>query len=208
MKQGALWLTLPEWGRIVTACCRRRNGGRGQQAIRPLQRIMRAMQPLIRPAAPADQRAIRAWVWRAGLNPINLSWRNFVVAEVEGQIVGLGQLRPHADGSLELASLVVSPAHRGRGIGSQIVRALLASRRGPIYLFCENALQPYYTRLGFQPLQPADLPPALARMHRMARWLMRLASAVSRREMGIVAMRWERGCSMHGTPTGCGTTTG
>jgi len=151
---------------------------------------MRAMQPLIRPAAPADQRAIRAWVWQARLNPVNLRWRNFVVAEVEGQIAGIGQLRRHADGSLELASLVVAPAHRGRGIGSQIVRALLAGQQGPIYLFCENELQPYYTRLGFQPVQPADLPPALARMRRMATWLMRVASAISRREMGIVAMRW------------------
>ena len=151
---------------------------------------MRVMQPRIRPATAADQRAIRAWVWWARLNPVNLHWRNFVVAEVEGQMAGIGQLRHHADGSLEMASLVVAPAYRGRGIGSQIVRALLAGRQGPIYLFCENGLQPYYTRLGFEPVQQADLPPALARTHRMARWLMRAASAVSRREIGIVAMRW------------------
>lgn len=151
---------------------------------------MRVMQLRMRPATAADQRAIRAWVWSARLNPVNLRWRNFVVAEVEGQMAGIGQLRRHADGSIELASLVVAPAYRGRGIGSRIVRALLAGQQGPIYLFCERELQPYYSRYGFQLISPAMLPPALARMHRMATWLMRLASAVSRREMGIVAMRW------------------
>ncbi len=151
---------------------------------------MRAMQPRIRPATANDQRAIWAWVWRTGLNPLNLNWRNFVVAEVEGRLAGFGQLRPHRDGSLELASLVVRPAYRRQGIGSRIVRALLAGQRGPIYLFCESKLQPYYARTGFQPIRDTELPPALARMYRMATWLMRLASAVSRREMSIVAMRW------------------
>lgn len=94
---------------------------------------MRPMQPRIRPATVNDQRAIWAWVWRSGLNPLNLNWRNFVVAEVEGQLAGFGQLRPHRDGSLELASLVVRPAYRRQGIGSRIVRALLAGQQGPIY---------------------------------------------------------------------------
>jgi ribosomal protein S18 acetylase RimI-like enzyme len=97
------------------------------------RRIMRPMQPRIRPATVNDQRAIWAWVWRSGLNPLNLNWRNFVVAEVEGQLAGFGQLRPHRDGSLELASLVVRPAYRRQGIGSRIVRALLAGQQGPIY---------------------------------------------------------------------------
>lgn len=151
---------------------------------------MRIVQPHIRPATSADQRAIRAWVWSARLNPVNLRWRNFVVAEVEGQMAGIGQLRRHADGSLELASLVVAPAFRQHGIGSQIVRALLAGQQGPVYLFCKRELQPYYARLGFQPIRATELPPALARMHRMATWLMRVASALSRREIGIVPMRW------------------
>lgn len=151
---------------------------------------MRVMRAHIRPATAGDQRAIRAWVWSARLNPVNLRWRNFVVAEVAGQMAGIGQLRPHADGSLELASLVVAPAFRRHGIGSRIVRALLAGQQGPIYLFCEGKLQPYYARLGFDPIQAAELPPALARMYRLATGLARVASALRRREVGIVPMRW------------------
>ena len=144
----------------------------------------------IRPATPVDQPFIRALVRSAQLNPINLRWPNFVVAEVEGRVVGIGQLRPHSDGSKELSSLVVTPEHRGRGIGGQIVQALLSGQTGPIYLFCEPDLERYYARYRFQRVEPRELPKSLARMHRMASALMRIASLLARRDVRIIAMHW------------------
>jgi ribosomal protein S18 acetylase RimI-like enzyme len=48
--------------------------------------------------------------------------------------------------------LEVLPTHRGRGIGSELVRRLLA-QLGPLYmvdLTCDAELLPFYRRLGFE----------------------------------------------------------
>jgi len=145
----------------------------------------------IRRATQADQSAIQHMVRQAGLNPFNVRWSNFAVAEDDGQVIGVGQLRPHSDGSRELASLVVAPDSRRRGIGGQLVRALLADQRPPIFLFCEHDLEGYYARFGFQLVLRSALPKPLARMHRLANMLARVGSALSRREMRIITMRWD-----------------
>ena len=113
----------------------------------------------LRPATQADQSTITAMVRMAKLNPVNLRWANFWVAEADGHIVGVGQLRPHADGSRELASLVVQLANRHQDIGGRLVRQLLTLCPGPIYLFCEDALEGYYARFGFHGVGREVLPP-------------------------------------------------
>ncbi|HEY2941485.1 MAG TPA: hypothetical protein VGN09_03535, partial [Vicinamibacteria bacterium] len=61
----------------------------------------------IRPATQADQATIVRLVRRANLNRMNLRWPNFLVAESDGGVVGIGQVKTHRDGSRELASMVV-----------------------------------------------------------------------------------------------------
>ncbi|MCL5995826.1 MAG: GNAT family N-acetyltransferase [Chloroflexi bacterium] len=146
---------------------------------------------LIRKATPADQLTIRAMVRAARLNPINLRWPNFVVADDGGHVVGAGQLRPYGDGSRELASLAVIPIYQRLGIGGRIVRQLLADQRGPIYLMCEHTLEGYYERFGFRAIEGRALPKTMARMHRMGNLLMSVGSWLSRQELRISAMRWE-----------------
>ena len=156
------------------------------------------MEIRIRRAVPADQRDIQRMVRRAGLNPVNVRWQNFVVADVAGPapkpdsrrlIIGAGQLRPHRDGSRELASLVVAPDYRRRGVGGAIVRQLLSGQRGAVYLFCESGLESFYARFDFRCVPRQALPPPLARVHRLANLLASAGSALSRREMRIIAMR-------------------
>jgi N-acetylglutamate synthase-like GNAT family acetyltransferase len=128
----------------------------------------------LHPATEADQHTISAMVRGAGLNPVNLHWVNFWVAEADGRVVGVAQLRPHADGSRELASLVVDAAYRRQGIGEQLVRQLLATYHAPIYLFCEEPLGDYYARFGFYRVERRALPPPLARLYaagRVVTWL-------------------------------------
>lgn len=101
----------------------------------------------IRPAEASDQPLIREWVREARLDPTSLRWPQFVIAEIDGEVVGIGQVRPTTP---ELGSLVVRPDRRGEGIGGAVIRALLARYPGDMYLECRPALAAYYTRFGFE----------------------------------------------------------
>lgn len=105
----------------------------------------------IRPATADDQAVIRQWVRAEALDPTALHWSQFLVAELEGEIVGIGQVRPHRR-CRELGSLIVREDRRRRGIGAQIVEALLATEQGEVYLECLDEMASYYARFGFQPL--------------------------------------------------------
>ena len=119
----------------------------------------------IRPATQADQPTIRRMIREAGINPMSLKWPNFLVAEEDGLTVGVGQVKRHGDGSPELASLAVVPDRQGQGIGSALVRQLMARHEGEfLYLTCRSQLQGYYERFGFRRLQRADFPPYFARL--------------------------------------------
>jgi amino-acid N-acetyltransferase len=118
----------------------------------------------IRPATAEDQATISRLVKDARLNPMSLNWPNFIVAEEDDEIVGVGQVKAHGDGSRELASLVVVPARRGFGIGSEVIRTLLASHPGVLHLTCRRELQGYYERFGFRRLDRAEYPPYFARI--------------------------------------------
>lgn len=138
---------------------------------------------LIRRATAADQRAIRALVWGSGINPLGLAWQRFVVAEAGGAVVGTGQIKPHRDGSRELASIAVAPARRGEGLAGAIIRALQRGAGPPLYLTCAGRMAGFYPRFGFRALAPAEMPPGLRRRHR-------LAGAVAPRA-GLLVMGWD-----------------
>ena len=71
----------------------------------------------------------------------------------------MGQVKAHGDGSRELASIAVVPARQGQGIGSAVIRTLLASNPGAVlHLTCRRELQGYYERFGFRRLDRADYP--------------------------------------------------
>ena len=90
------------------------------------------MQVTVRRARQDDQPVISAMVRRARLNPANLHWDRFVIAERDGRAVGVAQLRRHSDGAIELASLVVEPDVRGQGIAGQLVDVLLAGEQASV----------------------------------------------------------------------------
>lgn len=128
-----------------------------------------------RPAAAADSRAIRALIWKVGINPIGLNWRRFLLAvDAQGQMLGCGQIKPHGDGSRELASIAVQPAAQGQGIGSAIITRLLENQPLPIYLTCRGSLGVYYQKFGFRSLAFDEMPPyfrKIIRLYRLLRWL-------------------------------------
>jgi predicted N-acetyltransferase YhbS len=101
----------------------------------------------------------------AGLNPMSLRWPHFLVAEEEGRVVGIGQVKPHRDGSRELASLAVVPSRQGGGIGSALIRELLATHgEGVLHLTCRSAMRGYYERFGFRLVPRREYPPYFGRL--------------------------------------------
>ncbi len=124
----------------------------------------------LRPATEADQKTIKTIVHEAGINPRGLDWQRFLVAEDQGQIVGIGQIKPHSDGSRELASIAVIPERQEQGIASRIIQGLLEKETGPLYLMCLDKMDEFYPRFGFRRIDsPTDLPPYFRRMYRFAR---------------------------------------
>ncbi len=146
----------------------------------------------LRAATAADQPRITQLVRAAHLNPIRLAWPNFLVAErIEAatpHVVGVGQLRPHKDGSVELASLVVVAEARHTGVGSQLVNALIGKADRPLYLMCESSKVTYYQRFGFYKLtNPLTMPRSLRRFYRLATTIERIA-AVFGKQPGQIAI--------------------
>ena len=144
----------------------------------------------IRPAAQADQKAIDRIIRDAGINPMSLDWRRFVVAE-EGsnpersrRIIGVGQVKPHDDGSRELASIAVIPGRQYQGIASEIIRALLANESGNLYLMCRAELESFYARFGFRAVDKKEMTPHFRKIIRVVNLFARIAGG-----RGIVMKR-------------------
>jgi amino-acid N-acetyltransferase len=129
----------------------------------------------IRPATEADQPTIRRLIKEANLNRMSLHWPNFVVAEEDGAIVGLGQVKAHQDRSRELASIAVVPARQGQGIGRALIERLLAREPGVVlHLTCRRELEGYYERFGFRRLERAEYPPYFRRLIPLVNVVVRL----------------------------------
>jgi len=145
----------------------------------------------IRPATEADQPAITALVRAAGINPFNLNWPRFRVAEDAGRVVGAAQIKIHSDASRELASLAVVPDRQGKGIGGALIAHWLAqpAGRSPLYLMCRSELEGYYSRFGFRKIERHEMPPYFRRMTRVAAVFMAIAALFGQHRTIIVMWR-------------------
>ena len=123
----------------------------------------------LRPAREEDFPAIRNLIHSVGINPTGLDWRRFLLAVTpEDEMIGCGQIKPHQDGSRELASIAVQKDWRGRGVASAIIERLVAGSDGPLYLTCRASLGKFYQRFGFRHLKPDEMPPYFRRINQLA----------------------------------------
>lgn len=124
-----------------------------------------------------DQPVIRRLVRIGRINPTGLDWKRFVVAvSPEGEVIGCGQIKPHRDGTNELASLVTHPKWRGKGVARALIEHLLASHGGDLYLMCRAELGPFYAKFGFRTLRPEEMSRYFRRIHRLVGLLDELSS--------------------------------
>jgi N-acetylglutamate synthase-like GNAT family acetyltransferase len=141
----------------------------------------------LRPAGHADAAAIRRLVWQVHINPMSLDWRRFtLVVDADGRMLACAQVKPHGDGTRELASLAVQPGWRGQGLAGVLIAHFQRQAGPPLYLTCRIALEPFYRRFGFRPLEDAELTPYFARLQRVAN----LFGWLARRRLESI-MRWD-----------------
>ncbi len=121
----------------------------------------------IRQARTADVRAVRDLVdiyspdgRLLSKNTVTLyeDVQEFIVAEIDNQIVGCGALHVMWEDLAEVRTVAVAPEHKGQGIGSKILDALSmrAHELGIHRLFCLTFEIDFFARHGF--VQIEDTP--------------------------------------------------
>jgi amino-acid N-acetyltransferase len=103
----------------------------------------------IRAATAADDATIKQMVRQARLDPTSLKWQHFMVAEHEGEIIAIGQVKQYP-GCQEIGSLATKPAYQGQAIATQIMDALEAQAGYPLYLLCLQKMVPFYEKHGYR----------------------------------------------------------
>jgi len=122
----------------------------------------------IRPALESESTQIKDLINLVGINPTGLDWKRFVVAVNDsGQVFGCGQIKPHGKDIRELASIAVSPEHRGEGIARDVIEMLLRENPRPLYLMCISHNGPMYEKFGFQVILDKQMPRYFARIKKL-----------------------------------------
>ena len=117
----------------------------------------------LRPARTADVRDIRRLVAPYAERRILIAkdpvayyegLQQFVVAELDGKVVGCGALHVFWEDVAEVRTVAVSEDARGHGIGGLIVDRLIADARelGVSRVFCLTFETEFFARHGFVPL--------------------------------------------------------
>jgi N-acetylglutamate synthase-like GNAT family acetyltransferase len=145
----------------------------------------------IRPARPEDQEIIVSFIRQAKLNPRNLHWERFLVAEKDGQIIGIRQVKVHAQGTREIASGFVLPEYRRQGISARLLDELLAREAGTLYTMVSEKREAYYEPFGFRQVDARQLPTDFRKEYRLGRIVTSLMSAFRKERIRIIPMKRE-----------------
>jgi N-acetylglutamate synthase-like GNAT family acetyltransferase len=140
----------------------------------------------LRPAREADFSAIRRLIRSTKINPTGLKWPRFIIAETpDGKLIACGQLKPHSDGSTEIASVAVQPEYREQGIARAIIKKLMSDAPRPLYLMCRFELGVLYEKFGFYVIQRENMPPYFRRIS----WLASLVKLLTSEGTSLLIMR-------------------
>jgi len=131
----------------------------------------------LRPARELEFRVIKDLIHLTGINPMGLDWKRFIVAvNDQDQVLGIGQIKPHGEVVLELASIAVYPEYRGQGIAGAIIEHLLRDSPRPLYLTCISSLGPLYEKFGFREISRDEMPRYFQRISKLANVLFAFAN--------------------------------
>ena len=140
----------------------------------------------IRPARETEGGQIKDLIHLVGINPMGLDWKRFVVAVNDrDEMIGCGQLKPHGEGILELASIAVYPEQQRKGVARAIIEYLLKDSPRPLYLMCESSNGPLYEKFGFRAISNAEMPRYFQRISKLAG----LVTTLAQREERLLIMK-------------------
>lgn len=145
-------------------------------AIRPHLHLVSpasAAEVVVREALPTDVEEMHVLLEgfaRQGLllpravDEVYRNFREFVVAEHDGRIVGCAGLRLYTSELGEIVALAVSDESHGRGVGRLVVETLLAQAKSlGLKQVIALTLQPgFFAKLGFEEVNVADYPHKVA----------------------------------------------
>ena len=85
---------------------------------------------------------------------------HYVVADLNGEVVGCGSLEPYSSAVAEIYGLATLPDNSPRGTGSAIVRALIDKARTDhlSQLFALTLAPGFFRKMGFRTVEHKDLP--------------------------------------------------
>lgn len=147
------------------------------------------MSVIIRPAIEADQLSIVSLIRQAKINPRNLHWQNFLIAEENGQIVGIRQVKVHSQGTREVASGFVRPEYQRQGISAQLMNEILRRENSPLYLMCNKKWKRYYEQFGFRDVRLAELPRDFRREYLIGKITTTLIAILAFQDLNIIPMK-------------------
>lgn len=116
----------------------------------------------LRAAQPADLPAVERLLTSSALpiDGVRESFASFIVAEAEGEIVGVAGLEVCAEHAL-LRSVAVAPVWRSRGLGRALVSRIIAAAESRgiegLYLLTTTAEQ-YFPSFGFERITRDEVP--------------------------------------------------
>lgn len=151
--------------------------------------MTKAMITRIRKATAQDRATIWRMILREGLDPSAVHWSQFLIAHRDGEVIGVGQIRPYPN-CKELGSLVVHRDYQGQGVAIALVHALLQTTpQEPIYLECPSEMTPFYEKFGFIEIPTQDAPQPLRRKSQIGGWFAKLFGlrvVVMRRPQAVI----------------------
>jgi predicted N-acetyltransferase YhbS len=90
------------------------------------------------------------------------------VARVDGEVIGVVRVIEVAPRTFVIDDVLMHRDRRGTGIGADLMREAMGDRSGDFYLVCHDERVPFYSRLGFSPIEEAQYPgPALDYAYRV-----------------------------------------
>jgi N-acetylglutamate synthase-like GNAT family acetyltransferase len=149
------------------------------------------MNITIRPARPEDQETIVSYVRQAKINPRNLHWEHFLVAEENGKLVGIRQVKTHKQGTREVGSGFVLPEYRHQGISARLINEILNREHGTLYLICRDKWASYYEQFGFRHVNIDQLPRDFRKEYQIGKTITSLISVFMTDKVRIIPMKRE-----------------